>query len=118
MSSTRTILIFLGFIFLIIVIISSGKIAGALRDRLGKIIPGFTLSSGVKLTPTVTPTKSSAPTVTPTPTSQAKYQSNAKSSVSGEIPATGPESFSYILISASLLGGIYLKRFAKRSNLK
>lgn len=114
MSSTRTILIFLGFIFLIIVILSSGKIAGVLRDRFGKFIPGLTMSSGAKITPTVTPLKTPTPTLTIAPNNQTAVKSPP--TAPDEIPSTGPENIVYVLISSGFLGGWYLKKLSQTSN--
>jgi len=104
MTSSRFILIFLGFIFLIIIILSSSRISGALQKRFGNIFPPLKLYS----TPTPTPTIPIVEQPTPTPTRVYNY--GAFSSPSSEIPATGPELISIILISGSFLTGISLKK--------
>ncbi|MBI3954912.1 hypothetical protein HY338_00580 [Candidatus Gottesmanbacteria bacterium] len=119
MSSSRIILIFLGFIFIIIVILSSTKIAGALRARFGKFIPGGTVTSDISLTPTnIMPTI----TITPKPTNKVSVPSTnkggqpvSKSSPTSETPATGPAETAWLIISGSLLTGIGIR---KLGNLK
>lgn len=107
MTSSRFILIFLGFIFLIIIILSSSRISGALQKRFGNVFPPLKFLS---LTPTPTPKPTSIPTPTPVPN---VYNSNGTSIPSTEIPATGPEAVSLLFLSGSFLTGIYLKRLIK-----
>ena len=107
MTSSRLILIFLGIIFLIIIILSSGKIAGALRERFASFIPN--LKPAEELTPT--------PTVemeTPTPTITLSYP-RPSSSQSGEIPATGPNNIVWLVLGTSLVTGIGLKKLSSGS---
>lgn len=105
MTSSRLILIFLGFIFLIIVILSSGRIAGGLRDRFGKFLP-ISKTATTEVTPT--------PTIeaeTPTPTIVA----GTTSTPSGQIPATGPAELAYFILGGSLIAGLALKRISNSS---
>lgn len=109
MTSTRFIFIFLGFIFLIFIILSSSRISGAIQKRFGPIFPPLKLFS---VTPT--PTPAPKPTFTPTPTSTPGfYNPGGTSTPSTEIPATGPELASLLFLSGSFLTGIYLKRRTK-----
>ncbi len=104
MTSSRLILIFLGFIFLIIVILSSSKIAGALRERFGKFLPTANTTVETTPTPTIeaeTPTPSLIPGATSTP--------------SGEIPSTGPSELAYFILGGSLIAGLALKRISNSS---
>lgn len=115
MSSSRLILIFLGFIFLIIVILSSSRIAATLRKSVGNIIPGAK-STIENITPTPT---IKAETITPTPTviiSSNKGGTISKGGItSGEIPATGPNDLLYLVLGGSVAAGIALKKLSIRS---
>jgi hypothetical protein len=103
MSSTRFILIFLGFIFIIIVILSSQKIAGGLRERFGGIIP-FPKATNEEVTPTPSASGFEEET-TPTPTLIL-----GSSTPSGEIPATGPAEVAYFILGGSLFLGALLRK--------
>lgn len=112
MTSSRLILIFLAFIFLIIVILSSNRISAALRARFAGILPSMNAT-----TEDITPTPTTAETPTPTPTivygggSTKNGASNAKN-----IPATGPQDFALLVLGGSLFIGVTLTRIsAKRS---
>lgn len=95
MTSTRLILVFLGIIFLIIVVLAGRRIASNLQNSLaGLNIPGF---RGAQIT------------LTPTPTVMEKKDS----SDNGEIPATGPSEVVYLLISGGIIGGTVLRLAAK-----
>lgn len=109
MTSSKLILIFLGFIFLIIVILSSNRIAGSLRTRFGKFLPSIKRSAET-ISPTPTPTfevKAKAPT--PTVVYGEKI-GDSTTIPNGEIPATGPADLFYIVIGGSLLAGLSLKK--------
>ena len=106
MTSSRFILIFLGFIFLIIIILSSGRISAALQKRFGNIIPSMKLYSK----PTPTPAPAPLTSILPTPTTI--YNQDTTSSPTGEIPATGPEIISLFILSGSLITGISLKNLS------
>ncbi|OGG00382.1 hypothetical protein A2Y99_00825 [Candidatus Gottesmanbacteria bacterium RBG_13_37_7] len=114
MTSNRLALIFLGFIFLIIVILTSSKIAGFLRTRFARFLP-----SNLKLTKQITPTPTPTvklilqPTIIPTVSLQSASSvgTRNKSSSNGEIPATGPAEISYLVLGGSMLGGFILKKF-------
>lgn len=119
MSSSRIILLFLGFIFIIIVILSSAKIAGGLRARFGKYLPGGTITSDISITPEVMPTL----TLTPEPTTTAPVtnkggQPVSKSSPTSETPATGPAETAWLIISGSLLTGIGIRNFGSLKTVK
>jgi len=112
MTSTRIILVFLGFIFLVIIILSSNKIGAALRAKLGKFLPSVKPPYEQ-----ISPTPTLIPTFTPTPTIQKPNTiSNGKNTTpSNEIPATGPESGVYIVLGGSLILGLTLKKYASIS---
>ncbi len=119
MSSSRIILLFLGFIFIIIVILSSAKIASGLRARFGKFIPGGTVTSDISITPSVVPTV----TLTPKPTVAAPStnkggQPVSKSSPTSETPATGPAETAWLIISGSLLTGIVIRKLGSPKVVK
>lgn len=121
MSSSRIILLFLGFIFIIIVILSSAKIAGGLRQRFGKFIPGGTVTSDISITPSIMPTV----TLTPQPTNKVSAPSTnkggqpvSKSSPASETPATGPAETAWLIISGSLLTGIGIRKLASLKAVK
>lgn len=114
MTSSRLILIFLGFIFLIIVILSSSRISTALRSRFGKLLP--------PLTPTVeeaslTPTPTVLETLTPTPTVVYGRGTNGTVNKGGTaspktIPAAGPADTVWLLLAGSFFAGVTLKKIA------
>lgn len=111
MSSSRIILIFLGFIFLIIIILMSGQIAGALRSRFGNFIPGGTKVSDITPSPTKSPVKL---TVTPTPGNGngSVYRNNKINT--GQTPATGPADLAYVIMGAGSGLGLLLRKISSR----
>lgn len=112
MSSSRLVLIFLGIILIVIVILSSSRIAGALKSRFGKLIPGLQFA-GTSLTPTPTPFQVSP---TPTKTVTSNYSGpTGKSTPNGSIPATGPAEVVWVLIGGSGAAGFLLRKFSKRA---
>lgn len=118
MTSSKLILFFLGFILLIIVIISSNRIADSLRTRLGKYIPGIKVA---KISPTPRPTiEAETPTSTPTIVYGKDKGEFARKDISttkgGEIPATGPSEIVYIIMGGSLITGITLKKLTASTN--
>src|SRR3989338_1191000 len=109
MTSSRLILLFLGFIFLVIVILSSNRIAAGVRDRFGKFLPFIKSESATQaIPPTPTPTiKKTAFISIPTPT---LIIYGEKSTNSSEIPATGLNNVVWLILGGSLtLGGIFKK---------
>jgi hypothetical protein len=113
MSSSRLILIFLGFIFLIIVILTSGQIAGALRSRFGNFIPGGTKVAGIS--PTPSPAKSPVkPTITPTSGAGngAVYRNNKIDT--NQTPATGPADLALALMGAGSGLGYLLRKISSK----
>jgi hypothetical protein len=110
MSSSRLVLIFLGIILIVIVILSSSRIAGALKSRFGKLIPGQ--FAGAVITPTPTPFQVSP---TPTKTVASNYSGpTGKSTPNSTIPATGPAEVAWVLIGGSGAAGFLLRKFSKR----
>jgi hypothetical protein len=105
MSSSRLILIFLGFILVIIVILTSGQIAGALKKRFGNVIPQAKVISE-----NITPT----PTEEPTPTETPFYNGKKGGSVNNEIPATGPADIVYLLLGGSMATGFVFKKLSSK----
>lgn len=119
MTSSKLILIFLAFIFLIIVVLSSSRISGALRTRFGKLMPSLN-PTGENITPTVTPTIE-AETTTPTPTIVygGKYNTTTgtgTTSSATKIPATGPEDLVWLVLGGSFFAGITLKKITSRKS--
>lgn len=114
MTSSRLILIFLGFIFLIIVILSSSRISAALRTRFGKMVPSLNPTvEDASLTPT--PTLEMA-TSTPTPTIvYGGGVSKGGTASAKNIPATGPADLVWLVLGGSFFAGVTLKKItAKR----
>lgn len=108
MTSSRIILIFLGFIFLIIVILSSSQISGVLRQRFGSFIP--TLKPSIEeIVPTPTTPFIEEKLLAPTP-SIIYSGGGKKGDLAGEIPATGPEDFFWVILGGSFLIGVALKK--------
>jgi hypothetical protein len=120
MSSSRLILLFLGFIFLIIVILSSARISTVLRERFAGYLP--VIQSG-NSNPTPTPTileeiPSPTPTViTGTVSGKTSFE-KAKSSASNQIPATGPGEITWLIVSGSFLSGMVLKKLGSANSEK
>ena len=116
MTSSRLILIFLAFIFLIIILLSSNRIATTLRSKFGKMIPSLSpITENITPTPTFieeTPT----PTLTPTPTVVYGNTNKRSNNSTKSIPATGPEDLAWFILGGSFFSGIVLKRItAKKS---
>lgn len=109
MSSSRIILIFLGFIFVIILILTSNQISAGLRSRFGSFVPG--------LKPSPTPTSSLSfgntvkPFYNPTPTLSV-VNSNLSSTPAGETPATGPENTVLVILGGFFVGGFALNKLS------
>ncbi len=107
MSSNRLILIFLGFIFVIVIILTSNKITASLRQRFGNILPTPKVT-----TEEITPTPiEEAITLTPTPT----FFSGSSSTPSNEIPATGPNDFMWFILGISLITGLTLRNIKTKA---
>ncbi|OGF98737.1 hypothetical protein A3D78_07250 [Candidatus Gottesmanbacteria bacterium RIFCSPHIGHO2_02_FULL_39_14] len=99
MTSSRFILALLGLIFIIIVILSSGRILDTLRKRSG--------------TPTQNQVKETQITVTPETKKANKKTALEPTAVppeGKEIPQTGPLGIAYIILGGGLLTGIAIKR--------
>lgn len=116
MSSSRLILVFLGFIFLIIVILTSSQIAGALRSRFGNLIPGYKVANE-RVTPT--PTKVTAtPTLTPTLGSRINSgtagSTYSNKSHAAQTPATGPSDLILVLLGSGGGIGLLLRKISQR----
>lgn len=112
MSSSRIVLIFIGFILIIIIALTSAKISGFLRDRFGKYIPVPKITNEkITPTPTIIPV-TLTPTASPKPTVISR---NGSSTPSNQTPATGPEDLVWVLIGGSLVLGITLKKLSPTS---
>lgn len=109
MTSSRLILIFLGFIFIIIVILTSSRIAGSLRSRFGGFFPSINTTTMEEISPTPTLAEE---TPTPTPIISSK-QVKVTSTPSGTTPATGPAEIMWILLGGSLVTGLSLRTFSR-----
>lgn len=115
MTSSKLILIFLGFIFLIIVILSSSRISAALRSRFGKMIP--TIGTKTQdLTPTPTPTFEVTDTPTPSPTSVYGKGTTNRNNSGKNIPATGPADLAWLVLGGSFLSGVLIKKVIVRKS--
>ncbi len=123
MSSSRILLVFLGFIFIVIVILSSGRIAAALRSRLGQFFPfikSTSLTTPPNITPTITPSVINK--ISPTPTPSAFYggqnttnsgQNTTKGGITtSEIPATGPNELTWVILGGSGVIGYSIKKLS------
>ncbi len=114
MMSNRIILLFLGIIFLIIIVLSSQKLSAGIRTKVSGIFPG------IKPIPTVSMEAevSTSPKLTPTPTlsrfTASKMAANGKSPT--QTPDTGAESLSFVIISLTGSAGIILKRLTLRKS--
>ena len=103
MTSSRIILALLGLIVLVMVILSSGRMMDALRQRLG-------------LLPKTNQVKDSQITATPTKAATDKDAEKAETvSFDGkEIPQTGPLEFVYLLLGGGLLAGFAIKKISRK----
>ena len=111
MTSSRLIFLFLAIILLVIVVLSSTRIATSLRSRFGRFIPSLTATRDASITITPTPTQTSKKT-SPTPT----VVIGKKSTPTEKIPATGPTELAWIILSGSLLTGATLKYISSHSS--
>lgn len=114
MLSNRIILIFLGVIFLIIIILSSQKLSAGLKSRFSGLLPI------VKPVPTVSIEQDleTTPTLTPTPTlshfeATNTNQPTQKGGTPSQIPNTGASALSLGIITLMSGAGIILKRISK-----
>ena len=113
MTSSRFLLIFLGFILVIIVILTSRQIGGALRERFSRFLPAFKVATQ---TPTLTPTPEVLEEPTPTSTSipvvygRGITPDRVDATPPSQIPATGPQALGWLILGGSLIAGLYLRR--------
>lgn len=116
MTSSRLILIFLAFIFLIIVLLSSNRISTALRTKFGKIIPSLSpITESITPTPTLfeeTPTPTYIPTLTTVYGNTNKRSNNSTKN----IPATGPADLAWLILGGSFLSGFILKKISGKKS--
>lgn len=107
MTSSRLILIFLGFIFVIIVILTSSRIAGSLRSRFGGFFPTVNTTTTEEISATPPPPAETPAPAPITPPGKEKVTSTP----GGTIPATGPPEIMWFLLGASFLSGLSLRKF-------
>lgn len=110
MTSSKLILIFLAFIFFLIVVLSSSKIANFLRSRFGSMVPSISpISEDITPTPSIIET-----TLTPTPTIVYGngYRTETKGGIVRTIPASGPEDLAWLILGGSFSAGIVLKKIS------
>lgn len=111
MTSSRLILIFLAFIFLIIIILSSTRISNSLRSRFGNMVPSLKPTTD-EITPTPT-VEEQVQTPTPTPTIfYGKTTTNGK--IVQNIPATGPADLVWLVLGGSFFTGVTLKKITSK----
>ena len=113
MSSGKIILIFLGFILLAIVLLSSNKIATSLRTRFGRFLP--TVKTTSKISPTPVTMLSPTPTLIKKPVAVTTNGKVAGSNT-GEIPATGPAEVMWLILGGSALAGAALNKLSKKDH--
>lgn len=127
MSSNRLIFLFLAIVLLVVVILSSKRIATTLRSLFGKYVPGVQNIEEVTPSPTLTPfptLKASSPTpisnriASPTPNLRKYPATTQKSSLSDTIPSTGPESVVWLLLGGGLTSGFTLRRWGSSKGKK
>lgn len=101
MLSNRIILIFLGVIFLIIIILSSSKLSQGIKNKFSGVFPNVKPVPTVALEANIT----SLPTISPTPTTAhfTTGQIAQKEKAPSQSPGTGPELAS--LLALSFIGG-------------
>jgi len=111
MTSSRLILLFLGIIFLLILILSSNKIGGFLHQKFGRFLPSFK----PPFEEVITPSPTFSPSPSPSPTQAKKKELLPSPTIEEgarppEIPATGAkEDLTFLLIGSLLLGVLIRK---------
>lgn len=110
--SNRVILIFLGVIFLIIIVLSSQKLSVGIRNKAAGLFPS------IKTVPTSTPegaSLSTTPSLTPTPTT-AHFARNKNTP--SQTPNTGAGSLSLIILGVAGASGFVVKRLSTEARLR
>lgn len=112
MTSSKLILIFLAFIFLLIIILSSNKIASSLRSRFGNLLPSIS-----PISEDITPTPVIEEVITSTPTPTVIYGKNSTKTNSSvkSIPASGPADLAWLLLGGSFASGVILKKLSSKN---
>ena len=116
MTSSRLILVFLGIIFLMIIILSSNRVIKGLRDRIGSFLP-VGKPAVQKTIPTPSPTKVMI-SITPSSTQSPKAgtvqgEQTTKGGVK-QIPSTGATEIAWLAIGGSSLVGYTLRRISRK----
>lgn len=128
MTSSRLVLVFLGIIFLIIIILSSNRIGQFARERFGKFLPNVKMPyQQISPTPTIktviSPTPVKISSLGTSSNQQQGYQTdnsisnnlNNSATKGGnppatEIPATGPNEIVTLLLAGSGILGFYINK--------
>jgi hypothetical protein len=121
MSSNRLALLFLGFILIIVLVLSSKRIAGFLRSRFSRFLPS-SITTEEQITPTPTPISSLVDITkkgklqksTPTPIRSPQIALKKGAPPTGEIPATGPAEVVWMLLGSGAAGGIIIRKLSSR----
>lgn len=114
MTSNRVILLILAVIFLIIVILSSKRIADSLRTRFGQYFPSpFTIQQEAKTSTSPTPAKFAEINQTPIPTVNEQPVEKGGTSVT-ETPKTGPAEYLWLAIGGSVIAGVILRKVSQK----
>lgn len=112
MLSNRLILIFLGVIFVIIIVLSSQKLSAGIKSRFGGLLPA------TRPVPTlaVPLPQAAAQKLNPTPTLARFGNTNNKtvSSSVAQIPSTGPADLSLGVIASFAGFGLILRKLSLR----
>lgn len=115
MTSNRVILLILAVIFLIIVILSSKRIADSLRARFGKYLPSpFTIQQEAKTSTSPTPAKFAEINQTPIPTNVNEQPAEKGGSTATETPKTGPAEYMWFAISGGAAAGLILRKVSQK----
>lgn len=109
MNSSRLILIFLGIIFILIIILSSSRIGGGLKNRLGSLFsrPVTTQVQDTQQLEPI-PTISEESKETPTPTT-----SFSNNTPPAETPATGAAEMFWITTGSGIMISFFARRKSK-----
>lgn len=115
MVSNRLILVFLGIIFILIVVFSGNRIAQTFKSGLARIFPRTQIGSG-SVTPSPTP-RLLGNFTSPTPKNGfTKGEQTTAPPETEQIPSTGPQEITYVLFGGSALVGILTRYLTRKKS--
>lgn len=103
MVSSRIILVILSLFLLLIVVLSSSRVIETLRKKIGILPQQAKISTSQTA---ITPTATLTPGATNDETRAVNTTLNAT-----EIPGTGPNYLTYILLGSGIISGVIIRKF-------